>query len=260
MELSYKLEMFEGPLDLLLSLISKNKIDIDDIPIFLLCDQYMDYLDKAEKFDIELSSDFIVMASELMLIKSRMLLPRNEEEEEDPRAALAAAVLEYKRAKEASAMLGELFTHYGLRMSKDTDEITVDKSYVADHDAALLMKAYNKVLSEIKITDSEAKKRFEPLLSPVKSVSVPEVVGALTKTLISERRIRIGSYFRKASSKQELITMFMAMLELLKTGMLTLEEERYSEEGIIDAMDDASVILPDSADVQALEAIADEIL
>lgn len=58
MELSYKLEMFEGPLDLLLSLISKNKIDIDDIPIFLLCDQYMDYLDKAEKFDIELSSDF----------------------------------------------------------------------------------------------------------------------------------------------------------------------------------------------------------
>ena len=90
MELSYNLETFEGPLDLLLSLISKNKIDINDIPISLVCDQYMEYLAKAEAFDIELSSDFIVMASELMLIKSRMLLPRNEEEEEDPRAALAA--------------------------------------------------------------------------------------------------------------------------------------------------------------------------
>ena len=96
---------------------------------------------KAEAFDIELSSDFIVMASELMLIKSRMLLPRNEEEEEDPRAALAAAVLEYQRAKEASAMLGDLFSHYGLRMAKDTDEITVDKSFVADHDVSLLFKA-----------------------------------------------------------------------------------------------------------------------
>ena len=93
MELSYKLETFEGPLDLLLSLISKNKIEINDIPISLVCDQYMEYLAKAEAFDIELSSDFIVMASELMLIKSRMLLPRNEEEDEDPLAALAAAVL-----------------------------------------------------------------------------------------------------------------------------------------------------------------------
>lgn len=260
MELSYKLEMFEGPLDLLLSLISKNKIDINDIPISLLCDQYMDYLAKAEKFDIELSSDFIVMASELMLIKSRMLLPRNEEEEEDPRAALAAAVLEYKRAKEASALLGELFSHYGLRMSKDTDEISVDKSFVAEHDAQLLMKAYNRVLSEIKVSDSEAKKRFEPLLTPVKTVSVAEVVGALTKTLISERKIRLGGYFRRAESKQELITMFMALLELLKTGMLTLEEERYSEDGIIDAMDDTAVILPDDADETALTAIADEIL
>ena len=160
MELSYKLETFEGPLDLLLSLISKNKIDINDIPISLVCDQYMEYLAKAEAFDIELSSDFIVMASELMLIKSRMLLPRNEEEEEDPRAALAAAVLEYQRAKEASAMLGDLFSHYGLRMAKDTEEITVDKSFVADHDVSLLFKAYNKIMSEIKISDTEAKKKI----------------------------------------------------------------------------------------------------
>lgn len=260
MELSYKLEVFEGPLDLLLSLISKNKIDINDIPISLLCDQYMEYLAQAEQFDIELSSDFLVMASELMLIKSRMLLPRNEEEEEDPRAALAAAVLEYKRAKEASAMLGELFSHYGLRMAKETDEISVDKTFVADHDVELLFKAYNRVLSEVKVSDAEAKKKFEPLISPVKTVSVAEVVGTLTRTLISEKRIRLGSYFRRAKSKTELITMFMAMLELLKTGMLLLEEAAYSGDGIIDAMDETSVVLPDEADTDALTDIANEIL
>ena len=83
MELNYKLEKFEGPLDLLLSLISKNKIDIADIPIALLCDQYMEYINAAEELDMELSSDFLYMASELMVIKSRMLLPRDEENDED---------------------------------------------------------------------------------------------------------------------------------------------------------------------------------
>ena len=77
--LTYKLDTFEGPLDLLLSLISKNKIDISDIPIAFLCDQYMEYINAAAELDMELSSDFIVMASELMLIKSRMLLPGREE-------------------------------------------------------------------------------------------------------------------------------------------------------------------------------------
>ena len=260
MEISYKLETFEGPLDLLLNLISKNKIDINDIPISLVCDQYMEYLEKAEAFDIELSSDFIVMASELMLIKSRMLLPRNEEEEEDPRAALAAAVLEYKRAKEASAMLGELFSCYGLRMAKETDEIAVDKTYVADHDAMLLWKAYNRVLSEVKVSDAEARKKFEPLIQPTQTVSVSEVVGDLTRSLIANRRIRLGGYFRRARSKTELITMFMAMLELLKTGMLNLEEAEYSDDGIIDAMEETAVVLPDDADEAELEAIAKEIL
>ena len=80
--INYKLEKFEGPLDLCLTLIKKNKMSIDDIQISVLCDQYMDYIRAAGDADIELSSDFLLMASELMLIKSKMLLPRNEEEEE----------------------------------------------------------------------------------------------------------------------------------------------------------------------------------
>ena len=92
--ISYKLDQFEGPLDLLLTLISKNKIDINDIPIAELCSQYMEYINAEENRDIEIASEFLLMASELMLIKSRMLLPKSEEDE-DPRASLVEAVLEY---------------------------------------------------------------------------------------------------------------------------------------------------------------------
>lgn len=98
-DLTYHLQTFDGPLDLLLALIRKNKVEITDIPISLICDQYMAYLSEAEAMDLDLTSEFIVMASELMLIKSKMLLPRTEPEEQDPRAGLAEALLKYQQAK-----------------------------------------------------------------------------------------------------------------------------------------------------------------
>ena len=169
--IQYKIDRFEGPLDLLLALVEKNKINIDDIPISLLCSQYMEYIAAAQAMDIELSSEFIVMASELMLIKSKMLLPRNEETDEDPRAMLAT--------KEASVALTRMFAEFGTRMIKDTDEIQVDTSYVADHDAELLSRAMLKMLSEIRVTDEDAVKRFEPLIKkPPVSVRTPVKMAA----------------------------------------------------------------------------------
>ena len=132
--LTYKLETFEGPLDLLLSLIHKNKVNIEDIPIVLIFDQYMEYIREAEQMDMELASEFIVMASELMLIKSKMLLPRVNEEEEDPRRQLADALIKYQQAKAAALVLTPMYAAYSGRMVKDTDEISVDKTFVADQD------------------------------------------------------------------------------------------------------------------------------
>ncbi|MBE6662484.1 MAG: segregation/condensation protein A, partial [Ruminococcaceae bacterium] len=86
--LTYRLDQFEGPLDLLLTLIHKNKVNIEDIPISLICDQYMQFVREAQSMDMDIAAEFIVMASELMLIKSKMLLPRDEEVEEDPRKQL----------------------------------------------------------------------------------------------------------------------------------------------------------------------------
>lgn len=258
-EINYKLDTFEGPLDLLLSLIAKHKIDINDIPISLLCDQYMAYIHEAEKMDMELSSDFIVMASELMLIKSRMLLPKDEEaEEEDPRAALAAALLEYKRAKVAAEDLKERFGEYGLRMVKDTDEITVDKTFVADHSLDLLTRAYNRVLTTVRVSDEEAKKKFDPILE-ARPVSIRSVVKRLSGRLKINRRIGLCDFFSEAEDRSELIAMFMAMLELLKSGLLLLECETWREDGIIDVMDDGTISLADGADADSLSgAVAEE--
>lgn len=256
--INYKLELYEGPLDLLLTLIHKNKMNIEDIQISVLCDQYMEYISQAENADIELSSDFLLMASELMLIKSKMLLPRNEEEEEDPRAALAAAVLEYQRAKEASVFLRSMFDEFGTRMIKDTDEISVDKTYVCDHSVELLSRAFKKVMSEVKVTDEEAKENFKPLLEK-KTVSVAAIVENLAKRLSIYGSVKLYSFFRTAETKRELVTMFLAMLELLKSGILILEESGDSDEGVIDAKSDVSVSLEENADISQLtEIIKDE--
>ena len=145
--LTYKLEQFEGPLDLLLSLIQKNKVSITDIPISLICDQYIEYITQAQKLDMELASEFIVMASELMLIKSKMLLPKEKEDEEDPRATLTDALLRYQQAKEAAGKLAPMYAFYSGRMVKDTDEISVDKTFVADQDVTSLCAAVRRIIA-----------------------------------------------------------------------------------------------------------------
>ncbi len=258
-ELSYKLDTFEGPLDLLLSLIAKHKIDINDIPIFLLCDQYMAYIHEAQRLDMELSSEFVVMASELMLIKSKMLLPKNDgEEEEDPRAALAAALLEYQRAKAAAEDLKVRFGEYGLRMVKDTDEISVDKSYVADHTVELLTRAYNRVLTTVHVSDTEAKKKFDPILES-RPVPIRSVVKRLSGRLKLSGKIGLSDFFSEAEDRSELIAMFMAMLELLKSGLVILECEVWRDDGVIDVMDEGTIALAEGADADSLSgAVAEE--
>ncbi len=259
--INYKLEKFEGPLDLCLSLIHKNKMSIDDIQISLLCDQYMEYIQSAGDADIELSSEFLLMASELMLIKSKMLLPRDEEEEEDPRAALAAAMLEYQRAKEASAILKEMYSSYGDRIAKDTDEIAPDKTYVADHNVKLLSAALIRVMSEVRVTDEEAKERFKPLVEH-KQVSVASIVEKLAARLGQGGKVKLHSFFRSAESRSELVSMFLAMLELLKSGMLRLWEDdggSADSDGVINANSDVNVSLEEGADISVLcEIIKDE--
>lgn len=252
--ISYKLDQFEGPLDLLLTLISKNKIDIDDIPIFELCEQYMEYINAEENRNIEIASEFLVMASELMLIKSRMLLPKREEDD-DPRADLASAVLEYQRTKLAAAKMNLLYATYGLRMVKEQDEISVDKTYVAPHDAALLSKALARALSEANLRDDRAVEKFEPI---VKQASVPvsygvsELIGAIRHGGV----LYLDDFFASSQSRSEIIAKFMAVLELLRRGYVVLSEEtEETEDGIIRADGHISVAQGENIDISEAQAL-----
>ena len=234
-QVMYKLELFEGPLDLLLNLISKNKMNIEDIQIAIICDQYMEYLENAEKMNIDLSADFLVMASQLMLIKSRTLLPRAQEDEEDPAEELARMLLEYKHAKEASQKLGDLFSRFNGRMEKDTDEIAPDRTYVADHDVYLLQAALLRVMNTIEVTDEEASERIKPLIS-TRNVSVGERVYSILRIFLTEgHKLNVLKCFKDVYTRHEAVATFMAILELLRAGRVTLEEntEDYEIDGVI---------------------------
>ncbi|MCQ2456942.1 MAG: segregation/condensation protein A [Clostridia bacterium] len=252
--ISYKLDQFEGPLDLLLTLISKNKIDINDIPIAELCSQYMEYINHEDNRDIEIASEFIVMASELMLIKSRMLLPK-QEDEEDPRASLVEAVLEYQRAKAAAAEMNLLYATYGLRMVKEQDEISVDKTYVADHEPDLLRRALERALEEVHINTQEVKERFEPIVNAPR-VSVLSVASVLVRSIKKNGKLYLDDYFVHSRSRSEMIAKFMAVLELLRQGYVALSEESLdSETGVVDAASHIDLTLCGDVDEDKLAAM-----
>jgi len=233
----YKIEQFEGPLDLLLSLLAKNKMSIEDIQIAVICDQYIEYIETVQSYNIELSAEFLVMASQLMLIKSRKLLPRADENEKDEdEEELKLALLEYERAKEASSKLGSLYSQYNGRMEKDTDEIPADRSFVAEHDVNLLSLALMRIISTIEVTDEVASEKIKPLIS-TKTVSVGERVFFILRTLIEGgNRANVMDCFKDVVTKHRAVATFMALLEMLKAGRIYIEEQEYNiedEDGVI---------------------------
>ena len=230
----YKLEVFEGPLDLLLSLITKNKIDICDIPISLILEQYMEYLGEMEKMDMDIAGEFITMASELMLIKSRMLFPKtDDEEQEDPRAALAAALLEYKRAKEAAVLLNGMFSEFSGRFAKESDTFPVRKDeQPTDMDSELLHKAFVRLINRSKLYSAPPEKVFAPLLRG-RMVSVSEKILSIIKRLRVKSKDTFDNLMLLCENRSELVASFMAILELAKARRIELEENDDGELYII---------------------------
>jgi segregation and condensation protein A len=233
--LNYRLEAtdFDGPLDLLLSLIHKNKVDIADIPIALICDQYMEYIREAERMDMDLASEFIVMASELMLIKSKMLLPKVEPEEEDPRAALADALLKFQQAKQAAAVLGKAYPRFSGRMVKDTDEISVDKTFVADQSVTSLCLAVRRIIAYREEHPTADKVTFTPMIStPIVSVEA-KIVGILRHFERAEH-VSLASLIDDSVSLPDMIAIFLGVLELMKMRRLRLVDDGDVPDAVLD--------------------------
>lgn len=217
--LHFKLEVYEGPLDLLLTLIAKNKVDISDIPIAMILEQYLEAIAEMRAIDADLSGEFIVMAAELMLIKSRMLLPREpEEEKEDPRANLARALLEYKQAKERAALLRERYDFYAARIIKDTSVIDTSHDTPVGLDAALLSRAMNRILARSRNLPALAKESESAIrrLLQARTVPVSERIAQVSDLLFCEGTKSFEELLLTSTSRSELIATFLAILELVR--------------------------------------------
>ncbi len=232
-QLTYRLDQFEGPLDLLLTLISKNKVSITDIPIALICDQYMEYIAEAERMDLEIASEFIVMASELMLIKSKMILPHEEGNENDPRREIADALLLYQQAKLVAKELGPLYEQFSGRYTKGTDEIPPEKGLPMNLDTELLTKALSSVLKRMKI--AETARKPADLVNPLikrRVVSVEEKIEEICSLLEEHEEASLFFLLKDSESRAELVARFMGILELIKLRRILITTVHYVEDTI----------------------------
>ena len=230
-QLTYRLDQFEGPLDLLLTLISKNKVSITDIPIAIICDQYMEYIEEAQRMDLEIASEFIVMASELMLIKSKMILPHEEGNENDPRREIADALLLYQQAKLAATKLRPLYDEFSSRYVKGTDEVPPEKGLPLNLDPELMIKALNAVLRRMRI--SEAERKPAELVNPLIKhhvVSVEEKIKEICELLEDREEASLFFLLKDATSRAELVARFMGVLELIKIHRIIITTVHFVED------------------------------
>lgn len=232
-----KLENFEGPISLLYHLIEKNKIDIYDIPIAEITRQYMAVLDDAKRRDMEIMSEFLVMAASLLEIKSRLLLPKpkkeNEEEEEDPREELIRKLIEYKRFKDAAKELKNrekkaAYTIYkkpdsSLAMFKEEEKAEIDEILrgITFED---LLKAYEDVVKRKELKTDKVRSGFKAVEPD--SFTIEEKIDYIHDMLEISQKVRFWDIFKEDTSKAEIVVTFMALLELIKTRKAEIKQEK----------------------------------
>ena len=235
MELSYKLEKFEGPLDLLLHLIEKNKVNIYDIPIAEITDQYMEYVRQMDEENLDVVSEFLVMAATLLDIKARMLLPKevNEEgEEEDPRAELVMRLLEYKKYRLMSEELKDM-------------ESGADRVFYKDPTIPPEVKEYAEPVDLDKLLDGVTK-RQQDKIDPVRStfgtikkdpVSLEDKITSVLGYARKHRKFSFRQMLEKQNDKTEVVVTFLALLELMKVGKIHLTQEHLFDDMCIESLE-----------------------
>lgn len=243
MGIQVKLEVFDGPLDLLLHLIEKNKVDIFDIPIVMITEQYLEYVNQMDTKDMDIMSEFLVMAATLVKIKSKMLLPveeNEEEEEEDPRQELVERLLEYKMYKYASFELKDRQVDAGKVFFKKPSLPEEVKNFKEDVN-------YDELLSDVTLTklqqifDSVMQKqvdKIDPIRSNFGEIEKEEINIEDHMIFLEEYAMMHGTFsFRKVlengTGKGYIIVTFLGILEMMKTGMITIEQEELFDDILI---------------------------
>ena len=227
MAIPVKLPVFEGPLDLLLHLIDKNKIDIYDIPIVEITDQYLEYIHQMEREDLDIMSEFMVMAATLLDIKCRMLLPKevNEEgEEEDPRAELVQQLLEYKMYKYMSYELRDRMNEASRSVYKEPTLPREVLEYRTPVDTSELLSQIS--LAKLHTIYKMILKRQEDKIDPIRSR-----FGKIEKEEVS------------LPDKMNVIVTFLAILELMKTGKIRISQEELFGDILIESLEDEDTVV-----------------
>ena len=224
-QLSFRVtDEYEGPLDLILALIAKHQLNIWDIEISSLLEQYMAYIHARQQQDLEVASEFLEMASRLVYIKTVSLLPRHEEEQEKAKAELVGQLLEYQACKAAAALLGDRGEDGFGTFPHPQEEIPVDTTYRLTHPAALLAKSYWEALGRGKRRLPPQPAVFTPLVAaPV--VSVGSRIIHILRLLYQTATIRLSGLFSRSRSRSEAVATFMAVLELMKAKRIRLVQE-----------------------------------
>jgi segregation and condensation protein A len=248
--LDVKLNVFEGPLDLLLHLIEKNKVQIYDIPIVTITEQYLEYVNNMEEEDLEVMSEFLVMAATLIRIKSKMLLPKEEkeeDEEEDPRDELVRRLLEYKMYKYAALELKDMEIDGEKAYYKNPSIPSEVKNYHEEVDTYQLVQERDMTLEKLNdIFKSVMKKqvdKIDPIRSKFKTIEREEISLEAKMVEIREqvrglKGINFRTLLEMQPTRNNIIVTFLSILELMKVSAITIRQDELFGDIVVDSLDE----------------------
>ena len=224
-KISYRLDAFEGPLDLLLHLIEKNKLNIYDIMISELLDQYMEHMHLMQQQELEIAGEFLDMASRLVQIKSAMLLPKYEEAEE-MKKELSGQLIEYKKCKQVAHVLSQNISFDSF--CREPAKIKADMSYKRSHEPTYLIGAYLAAVGRGKEKIPPSEDAFSGIVKR-RIVSVSSKIVGVMRKLWHGKRVRYENVFEDANDRSELVATFLAVLELIKGKRVRIDDENGSQ-------------------------------
>ncbi len=222
-----KIDNFEGPLDLLCHLIDKNKMDIYDINLSEITDQYIEYLKKQEELNLEIASEFLVMASTLLYLKSKKLLPKQEDEEEElTEEELIRRIIEYKKFKEISKKLKENYLEYSNRYYKLQEEIKLPKQKLEkEYEKNTIPDIYSNLVKRNEEKVNQNAKNIEKI-AITDNYTVASKVKEMYKVLIKQKRFIFNKLFSiNKRNKQEVVTAFSGLLELSRRNKVETDQK-----------------------------------
>lgn len=229
-----KLQTFEGPFDLLLFFIKRDELDIYDIPIAKITKDFLDYIHMMQELDLEVASEFIVVAAELMQIKVKMLLPREpgEEVESDPRAELVRRLLEYKKYKEASMMLGQLEEEQGKLFYRQGFHSDPKKVSLEDQQEGLKdLSMFNLISAFKRVLDNVPKKIYHDI--EMLNVSIDEQMSYIADVFRMKDEVTFFELVSHMTEKIRIIVTIIAMLEMVKNRIIGIRPAEYEDDFIL---------------------------